>query len=98
MTNLHVAWLRFKDGVSDERIGHHLEACRSLPEKVPVMIDLQCGQNFTDREGGFTHGIVVTLPSAEAISAYLEHPEHVNVVEPLREDVDDLLVMDIQID
>ena len=98
MTNLHIAWLRFKDDVGSERIEEHLAACRSLPAKVPVVIDLRCGPNFTDRAGGFTHGIVVTLPNPEAISAYMEHPEHVKVVEPLREDVADLRVMDIQID
>jgi hypothetical protein len=98
MTNLHIAWLRFKGGVTYERIDEHLAACRSLPEKVPVMLDLQCGPNFTDRAAGFTHGIVVTLPSPDAIDEYLQHPEHVKVVEPLREDVADLLVMDIQVD
>ena len=98
MTNLHIAWLRFKEGVTNERIEGHLEACRTLPDKVPVVIDLRCGPNFTDRAAGFTHGIVVTLPSRDAIPAYLEHPEHVKVVEPLQEDVADLLVMDIQVD
>jgi stress responsive alpha/beta barrel protein len=98
VTNLHIAWLRFKDGVSEQRIEQHLVACRSLPAKVPVMIDLQCGPNFTDRAAGYTHGIVVTLPDQDAIAAYLEHPEHVKIVEPLREDVADLLVMDIQVD
>jgi hypothetical protein len=98
MTNLHIAWMRFKEGVTDERIEQHFAACRTLPDKVPVVMDLQCGPNFTDRAGGFTHGIVVTLPSREAISDYLEHPEHVKVVEPLGEDVADLMVMDIQVD
>lgn len=98
VTNLHIAWLRFKDGVSEQRIEQHLEACRLLPAKVPVMIDLQCGPNFTDRAAGYTHGIVVTLPNQDAIAAYLEHPEHIKVVEPLGEDVADLLVMDIQVD
>ena len=98
MTNLHIAWMRFKEGVSDEQIEQHLAACRTLPSKIPVMIDLQCGPNFTNRAAGFTHGIVVTLPSQDAIAAYLEHPEHVKVVEPLGEDIADLQVMDIQVD
>jgi hypothetical protein len=85
-------------GVTEERIKQHLAACRTLPAKVPVMIDLQCGPNFTDRAAGYTHGIVVTLPSPDAIAEYLEHPEHIKVVEPLREDVADLLVMDIEVD
>jgi hypothetical protein len=33
----HVAWLRFKDGVSPERIEDHMAACRLLVDRVPVL-------------------------------------------------------------
>jgi hypothetical protein len=50
----HVAWLRFKDGVSPERIEGHLAACRSLVGRVSAIENLECGRNLTDRAGGFT--------------------------------------------
>lgn len=97
MTVKHVAWLKFKDGVPAERIEHHLAACRALVGRVPVVINLECGPNFTDRADGFTHCIIVTLANREAIPEYLNHPEHIPVVDALKEDVADLRVMDVQL-
>jgi hypothetical protein len=49
----HVAWLRFKDGVSPERIENHMVVCRLLVGRVPVLENLECGPNLTGRSGGF---------------------------------------------
>jgi Stress responsive A/B Barrel Domain len=94
---LHVAWFRFKDGVTGDRIEQHFAACRALAGVVPVVHDLQCGPNLTDRADGMTHGIVVTLRDRKAIQAYLDHPAHVPVAAALKEDVAALRVMDIEI-
>jgi hypothetical protein len=94
---LHVAWFRFKDGVTGERIDRHFAACRALVGVVPVVHDLQCGPNITDRADGMTHGIVVTLRDRDAIQAYLDHPAHVPVSAALKEDVAALRVMDIEV-
>ena len=93
----HVAWLRFKDGVSAERIEDHMAACRSLIGRVPVLQNLECGPNLTDRAGGFTHCIIVSLPDRDALPAYLDHPDHVPVAEALVADVAELRVMDVEV-
>ena len=97
MALLHIAWFRFKDGVAQERIDGHLAACRCLVGKVPAVSDLQCGPNTSNRAGGFTHGIVVTLPDASALPKYLEHPAHVPVANALVADIAELRVMDLAI-
>ena len=93
----HVAWLKFKDGVSPERIEQHMTACRSLRGRVPVVQNLECGPNLTDRAGGFTHGIIVSLPDRDALPAYLAHPDHLPVAEALVADVAELRVMDLEV-
>ena len=95
MTALHIAWFRFNDGVTPERIEQHLAACRGLVGRVPAVLNLQCGANYTDRAEGLTHGIVVTLPNPEALPAYLDHPAHIPVGTALKADVAELRVMDI---
>jgi hypothetical protein len=40
----HVAWFRFKDGVTVDRIDEHLAACRALVGRVPAVQNLECGQ------------------------------------------------------
>ena len=93
----HVAWLRFKDEVSPERIDEHLAACRALVGPVPVLENLECGPNLSDRAGGFTHCIIVSLRNRDALAAYLEHPEHVPVAEALVADLAELRVMDVEV-
>src|SRR5262245_39470927 len=97
MPLLHIAWFRFKEGVAQERIDRHLAACRGLVGKVPAVRDLQCGANASNRAGGFTHGIVVTLPDAAALPTYLEHPAHVPVANALFADIAELRVMDLAV-
>jgi hypothetical protein len=93
----HVAWLRFKDGVSPERIEAHLAACRLLVGRVPVLENLECGPNLSDRAGGFTHCIIASVPDRDALPAYLDHPDHVPVAEALVADVAELRVMDVEV-
>ena len=97
MPLLHIAWLRFKSEVPAERIERHLAACRDLVGRVPAVRDLQCGANLSERAGGMTHGIVVTLADDAALAAYLEHPAHVPVATRLKDDVAELRVMDLRV-
>ena len=93
----HVAWLKFKPGISPQRIDDHMVACRALVNRVPVLENLECGPNLTDRAEGFTHCIIVSLADRDALTAYLEHPAHVPVAEALVADVAELLVMDVEV-
>ena len=94
---LHVAWFRFNPGVSAARVDQHLAACRALVGKVPAVQNLQCGPNQSDRAGGLTHGIVVTLNSFADLPKYLEHPAHVMVANALVADIAELKVMDLEV-
>jgi hypothetical protein len=93
----HIAWLRFNPAVSADRINEHMRACRALPERIPLVDRLICGPNRNlHRSDGFTHGIIVTVPNLDAVSAYLNHPAHVPVAEALVADLADLRVMDLE--
>jgi hypothetical protein len=97
MTAKHIAWFKFKAGVSEERIEHHMAAVRSLAGLVPEVLSIECGASYTDRAGGLTHGIVVSLPDRDALPRYLEHPDHVPIAEALVADVAELRVMDLDL-
>ena len=97
MSAKHVAWFNFKEGVSQSRIEEHMEAVRRLGDLVPAVSEIECGPSHTDRAGGLTHCIIVTLLGREALSEYLEHPAHVPVAEALAADVDELRVMDLDL-
>jgi hypothetical protein len=94
---LHNAWLKFRPETTPERIEQHMQACRALVGVVPAVINLQCGRSFANRSDDYTHCIIVTLADRAAIPQYLEHPEHIKVVTPLKEDVAELMVMDVEV-
>ena len=91
-----MVWLKFEDGVSPERIESHLEECRSLLGRVPVVESVECGQNLTDRAEGFTHCVIVSLRGFDDLPAYIDHPEHIAVAKALMADAE-LRVMDIEV-
>lgn len=91
----HVAWLKFKDRITSERIEEHKQACRGLAESVPAVDRLECGANLSNRAGGFTHGIIVSVADPAALDEYLNHPANVPVAEALVADLEELRVMDI---
>lgn len=91
----HMVWIRFHEGVAPERIARHMAGLRDLKEKVPGILALKAGENFFPRSGGFTHGLSVTFPSRDALKLYADHPEHVAVAGPLRQDAE-LRAMDFE--
>jgi stress responsive alpha/beta barrel protein len=97
VTAKYVAWFRFKDGVSDDRIDEHMRAERMLADLVPVVTAIECGKSYTDRAGGLTHCIFVTLPDRESLSRYLEHPDHLSIAEALVSDIAELRAMNLDL-
>jgi len=97
MTAKHIAWFRFKEGIDENRIERHMAAIRSLADLVPDVLSVECGASYTDRAGGLTHCIVVSLPDRGALPRYLEHPDHVPIAEALVADVAELRVMDLDL-
>ncbi|MEX2672900.1 MAG: Dabb family protein [Phycisphaeraceae bacterium] len=91
----HMVWLKFNEGVSADRVEEHVENLRSLAGRIPVVESVKIGKSFTDRARGFTHGMIVTLADREALPLYLNHPDHIDVAGPLREDAE-VMAMDIE--
>ncbi|MCC7408797.1 MAG: Dabb family protein [Phycisphaeraceae bacterium] len=92
----HMVWIKFRPGVTPQRVQEHLTGLAGLIKTVPGVKKLSIGPNFTDRANGFTHGLLVTLGSREALQTYQVHPEHVKVAGPLRQDAE-LMAMDIEV-
>lgn len=91
----HIVWLKFKPGVTSERIAEHLANLQSLTDRVPGIAGFRIGENFTDRADGYTHGFIVTFRSRKELEAYLPHPEHQAVAKPLVADAQ-VLAMDFE--
>jgi hypothetical protein len=95
---MHVVLFKWKPEATPEQIERVMEALRELPEKIPGIRELTCGENFCERAQGFQHGLVVRFADRAALDAYGPHPAHQEVVQslilPLRESV---LALDYEI-
>jgi len=87
----HIVLFRWTDEASQAAIDSALMELRGLKEKIPFIVDLSCGANFSDRAKGYTHGLVVRAADRDALEAYIAHPDHQHVVQsfivPIRADV-----------
>ncbi len=92
----HQVWFAFKEGTSEERIKFHEDGLRALKDKIPNIIDLKVGRNFTDRAPGFVLGLSVTLTDKAALEVYGPHPEHAKVAGAIREDAEKVMAVDFE--
>lgn len=77
----HIVVFKVKDGLTDAQKEDVLNSIRSLKDRVPGIVDLQVGENFSERSQGFTHALVVRFVDRAALDGYLPHPAHQDVVQ-----------------
>jgi hypothetical protein len=87
----HVVLFRWQENASQEAIDTAVLELRKLKNRIPGIVDLSCGTNFSARAKGYTHGLVVRFTDRPALEAYGPHPEHQRVVQnfinPIRADI-----------
>lgn len=74
---------KVRDDAPAEEVSELLAGLRALRTAVPSVVDLSVGENFSERGGGFTHGLFVRFATADDLQGYMGHPEHLKVVEKL---------------
>ena len=86
----HIVLIRWTEEASQEAKDSAMTELRNLKNKIPGIVDVSSGVNFSERAKGYTHGLVFHFNDKAAVEAYLAHPEHVRVVQnflnPFRED------------
>jgi len=87
----HIVLFRWTEGASQDAINNAIAELRNLKGKIPGIVDLTCGTNFSDRAKGYTQGLVVRFKDRSALEAYGPHPEHQRVVQnfitPIRAEI-----------
>ena len=79
----HLVFVSVRGEASPEDVEDLISSIRGLKDTVPGVVDLSVGENFSERSGGYTHGIFVRLESVEDLQGYMKHPDHLAVVEKL---------------
>ncbi|HEV2456511.1 MAG TPA: Dabb family protein [Verrucomicrobiae bacterium] len=86
----HIVLFRWTEQATPEAIDRTMAELRKLKEKIPGIVEISSGKNFSERSKGFTHGLVFRFKDRTALDAYFPHPEHQRVVQtwinPIRAD------------
>jgi hypothetical protein len=94
----HIVLFRWAEGTSREAMDNAVTELRKLKDKIPGIVDLSCGANFSDRAKGYTHGLVVRFKDRAALESYGPHPEHQRVVQNFIRPISaDILALDYEI-
>ncbi len=93
----HIVLFRWTEQASEEAKNKVVMELRGLRSKIPGIVDLSCGPNFSDRAKGYTHGLVVRFMDRAALQAYGPHPEHQRVVQTFIKPIAaDILALDYE--
>lgn len=94
----HVVLFKFNDQTTDEQKNEAIQKLTSLKNKIPGIVDLQAGVNFSDRSKGYELGLNVRFEDQEALEQYGPHEEHQKVVSYLKEiGMSDILALDFEL-
>ena|SRR5258708_39172710 len=95
----HIVLFKWKPDTSREAIEAAVAGLMGLKYKIPGIIDMTCGDNFSSRSQGYEFGLVIRFTDREALEAYGPNPLHQEVVQtliaPIREEV---IAVDYNID
>ena len=72
----HIALFKWKENVSNEVTTSIMRDVKALKEKVPGILDIHCGENFSEWSTGYTHAFVITAENRAALEAYRMHSDH----------------------
>ncbi|WP_235401357.1 Dabb family protein [Rubrobacter aplysinae] len=92
----HVVLFTMRDDVSGEDTRDLISSLNALEESVPGVVDLSVGEDFSGRSGGYTHGLVVRLRTRDDLQGYMQHPDHLAVVEKLDQRTTGRIVVDYE--
>lgn len=92
----HIVLFTVKDDLPREDAEDLVQSLRDLRGVVPGVVDLSVGENFSERSGGYTHGLFVRLRTHDDLQGYMQHPDHLAVVEKLEERTTGRIVVDYE--
>ena len=91
----HIVLLEKKETATEKQLNSFLWAAKQLKDKVPGILDVKHGENFTDR-APHSHALIVTMADRDALAGYGPHPAHQEVATMLKEVAKDWVIVDIE--
>ncbi|MFT8871768.1 MAG: Dabb family protein [Sporolactobacillus sp.] len=93
----HIVLFKFSKQTSIEQKVEGARRLQHLSAELPDILDIQAGQNVTDRGKGYSMALTARFPSKEALDFYTPSPQHQAVVSYLKAiGLEDSLAIDFE--
>lgn len=94
----HIVLIKFSPKTTLEQKQELIRRTLELKEKIPGIIDIRQGINFSERSKGYDMGLTARLEDRAALENYLPHPAHQEILAYLKEiGVEDTIIVDFEI-
>ncbi|MDQ1263480.1 MAG: hypothetical protein QG559_481 [Campylobacterota bacterium] len=82
---VHIVMFKFRDENKEANIDEVKKRLNALVSLIPTLKSMEVGINFTESERAFDLSLYSTFDSKEALQEYALHPEHLKVVNLIKE-------------
>lgn len=82
---IHIALFKWKENIPGEEIKLLMDELKSLKAKIPEVIELYAGENFSKWNEGYTHAVIVKTKTKQDLQSYRSHPAHLPVAKKVEE-------------
>jgi len=79
----HVVLIQPKVSTTNEQLTAFLQHVLTLQQVIPGILSISVGENRSDYQGGFTHGVIMRFVDEAHLQAHHTHPAHVATVTEL---------------
>lgn len=94
----HIVLIKFSPNTTMEQKEELITRTLKLKGKIPGIVDIQQGINFSGRSKGYEIGLTVRFQDRASLENYLPHPAHQETLVYLREiGVEDTIIVDFEI-
>ncbi|MGX9134222.1 Dabb family protein [Rummeliibacillus sp. JY-2-4R] len=94
----HIVLTKFSPSTTVEQKQELIRKTYLLKEKIPGIVDIQQGFNFSSRSKGFDIGLTVRFQDRASLENYLPHPAHQEIKDYLNEiGIEDSIIVDFEI-
>lgn len=93
----HIVLIKFSPNTTQEQKEELIRRTLLLKEKIPGIIDIQQGFNFSPRSQGYEVGLTVRFQDLDALENYGPHPAHQEIVSYLNQiGLEDSIIVDFE--
>jgi len=92
----HVVFMKFKEGTTDDQISDLERSLGALPAVIPEIRLYEFGRDVVRSERSYDFCLVSAFENMEALKRYQVHPDHLVVLNLVREICSSILAVDFE--